>query len=86
MQGRFFCMVGFCKDGFLQGRFIAHTVFCKVGFFAVRSSCRDTVAVCIYVASLERTALAVVGCQYGLAQTFLTPPPRNVFFLTTLTE
>ena len=50
------------------------------------SYCRDTVAVCIYVASVKRTALAVVGCQYGLAHAFLTPPPRNVFFLTTLTQ
>ena len=50
------------------------------------SYCRDTVAVCIYVGSLKRTALAVVGCQYGIAHAFLTPPPRNVFFLTTLTQ
>ena len=64
----------------MQGR-----VFARSGF-AVTSYCRDTVAVCIYVASLKRTALAVVGCQYGLAHAFLTPTPRNVFFLTTLTS
>ncbi len=54
--------------------------------FAVTSYCRDTVAVRIYVASLKRTVIAVVGCQYGLAHSFLAPPPHNVFFLTTLTQ
>ena len=96
LQGRFFARMIFCKVGFLQDRFFARTIFCKVGFcthdvlqgrlFAVTSYCRDTVAVCIYVASLRRTALSVVGCQYGLAHALLTPPPRNVFFLTTLTQ
>ena len=96
MQGRFFARSGFCKVGFLQGRFFARSGFCKVGFlqgrffarsgFAVTSYCRDNVAVFIYVAILKRTALAVVGCQYGLAHAFLTPTPRNVFFLTTLTQ
>ena len=85
MQGRFFAKSVFCKVGFLQGRVFARSGFARSGF-AVTSYCRDTVAVCIYVASLKRTALAVVGCQYGLAHAFLTPTPRNVFFLTTLTQ